>query len=290
MNGRKSGMSIRTDLALETVAAAKTQIPGIIQEKREGAGCTVTEITVESDMAGMRIGKSRGIYVTVETDRANADSDEFNEAVDAMAEEIGRLLPKEGEILVLGLGNNDITPDALGPQAIARILATRHLSAELGPEHPFSALRPVCALAPGVLGQTGIEVAEIARSLCDRIKPAGVIAVDALACADIKRLGRTIQITDTGISPGSGVQNKRKEISKATLGVPVVALGVPTVVDMHTIAENISGKAPEPDMPNMIVTPRDIDKLIERMAKFVGFAINKALFPEMTVEDFIALS
>ncbi len=283
-------MSIRTDLALETVAAAKEEVPGIRQEKREGAGCTVTEITVESDMAGIRIGKSKGIYVTVETDRANADSDEFEEAVYAMAEEIGRLLPPSGEILVLGLGNNDITPDALGPKAISRILATRHLPTELGEENPFSSLRPVCALAPGVLGQTGIEVAEIARSLCDRIKPAGVIAVDALACADIKRLGRTVQITDTGISPGSGVQNKRKEISKATLGVPVVALGVPTVVDMHTIAENISGKAPGPDMPNMIVTPRDIDKLIERMSKFVGFAINKALFPEMTVEDFTALA
>ena len=151
-------------------------------------------------------------------------------------------------------------------------------------------LNKVSAISPGVLGQTGIEAAEVIRSLCETVKPDCVIVIDALACSDISRLGSTIQLTDTGIAPGSGVQNRRQEFTEEALGIPVIAVGVPTVVDMHTIVENITGNPPDKHLPNMMVTPRDVDKLIERTARLLAFSINKAVQPELTVEDITALS
>ena len=282
-------MSIRTDLAVERIDVSSLNLEGIKQSKRDGIGCEITEIIVESDDAGKKIGKGKGTYITIETDRLSAHSDEFDEMVENISKEIINLAPQNGEVLVIGLGNNDITPDALGPQVVSQILATRHLSKELPPDHELASLRAISAIAPGVLGQTGMEVAEITRAICDKIKPAVVVVIDALACSDIKRLGCTIQLTDTGISPGSGVQNKRKELSKASLGVPVIAVGVPTVVDMHTIVEGITGNEVDRGLPNMMVTPRDIDKLIERTAKLVAFSINKAFLPNLTIEDFTAM-
>lgn len=287
---RKINMSIRTDLAVESIKVESLNLTGITQNRRDGVGCEINEVIVETDEAGQNIGKGKGKYITIETDRLSDHPNEFDGMVQSIADEIIKLAPPNGEVLVIGLGNNDITPDALGPQVINQILATRHLSKELPKGHEMASLRSVSALAPGVLGQTGMEVAEITKAICDKTKPFVVVVIDALACSDVKRLGCTIQLTDTGISPGSGVQNRRKELSQRTLGVPVIAVGVPTVVDMHTIIESITGNKVDKALPNMMVTPRDIDKLIERTAKLVAYSINKAFLPTLTIEDFTALT
>lgn len=285
-------MSIRTDLAVEMIDEDAASLPkGIKRKLRKSSACSVTEIIVADDAAGAKIGKTKGRYITIETDRLSASPMDFEEQVDNIAEEIISLKGVNRKTaLIAGLGNSDITPDALGPMVISQIIATRHLHSELPDGHEFKRLNKVSAIAPGVLGQTGIEAAEIVKSLCDTVKPDCVIVVDALACSDISRLGSTIQLTDTGISPGSGVQNRRKEFTEETLGVPVVAVGVPTVVDMHTIVENITGNPPDKHLPNMMVTPRDVDKLIERTARLLAFSINKAVQPMLTVEDITALS
>lgn len=285
-------MSIRTDLAVEMIDEDASSLPkGIKRKLRKSSACSVTEIIVADDAAGARIGKTKGRYITIETDRLSASPMDFEEQVDNIAEEIISLKGENRKTaLIAGLGNSDITPDALGPMVISHIIATRHLHDELPDGHELKQLNRVSAIAPGVLGQTGIEAAEVIKSLCDTVKPDCVIVIDALACSDISRLGSTIQLTDTGISPGSGVQNRRKEFTEETLGIPVVAVGVPTVVDMHTIVENITGNPPDKHLPNMMVTPRDVDKLIERTARLLAFSINKAVQPMLTIEDITALS
>lgn len=285
-------MSIRTDLAVEMIDEDAANLPkGIKRRLRKSSACSITEITVADDAAGLRIGKPKGRYITIETDRLSASPQDFDEQVSNIADEIVNLKGEDRHTaLIAGLGNSDITPDALGPMVVSRIIATRHLHDELPEGHELRRLNKVSAIAPGVLGQTGIEAAEIIRSLCGEVRPDLVIAIDALACSDISRLGSTIQLNDSGISPGSGVQNRRKELSEATLGIPVIAIGVPTVVDMHTIVENITGDPPDKHLPNMMVTPRDVDKLIERTSRLLAYAINKALQPELTIEDITALS
>ena len=285
-------MSIRTDLAVEMIDEDAANLPkGIKRRLRKSSACSITEITVADDAAGLRIGKPKGRYITIETDRLSASPQDFDEQVSNIADEIVNLKGESRHTaLIAGLGNSDITPDALGPMVVSRIIATRHLHDELPEGHELRRLNKVSAIAPGVLGQTGIEAAEIIRSLCGEVRPDLVIAIDALACSDISRLGSTIQLNDSGISPGSGVQNRRKELSEATLGIPVIAIGVPTVVDMHTIVENITGDPPDKHLPNMMVTPRDVDKLIERTSRLLAYAINKALQPDLTIEDITALS
>lgn len=283
-------MSKRTDLAVEMVDEQAKNLPrGVTRKMRKSSVCTITEIIVEDDMAGLRIGKPKGRFITIETDRLSAHPSDFNEQAENIADEIRNLAGDKGDMLIIGLGNNDITPDALGPRVISQIIATRHLAGELPKDHFLAQLKPVSALATGVLGQTGIEVAEIIKAIVAKTSPEIVIVIDALACSDISRLGTTIQLTDSGISPGSGVQNRRKEISPNTIGIPVIAIGVPTVVDMHTIVENATGKAPGKHVPNMMVTPRDIDELIERTGKLLAYAINKSAQPSLSLEDITAL-
>ncbi len=276
-------MSIRTDLAAEAAfSAIKSRTEGIKQQIRNGRTSKITEITIETDEAGKPIGKGKGRYITIEAASPYA---EFTDQADDIADELKKLCGCDNNILIIGLGNSGITPDALGPKAVSGIIATRHLRDELPKGHFLSGLHSVSALATGVLGQTGIEVAEITKAVCDKTSPQCVIVIDALACADTSRLGTTVQLTDTGISPGSGVQNSRKELSQRTLGVPVVAVGVPTVIDMHTIYENMSGRSPEKALPNMMVTPRDIDRIIDRTAKLIAHALNRAFQPELSHED-----
>lgn len=197
----------------------------------------------------------------------------------ALSEALSRLLP-EGAVLVAGLGNVSITPDALGPAAARQILATRHVGEETAAALGIRSFRPVSVLAPGVLGQTGMETCEILAALVRETKPAALIAIDALAAGDPERVGTTVQICDSGISPGSGVSNRRKELSRRTLGIPVIAIGVPTVVDYPR--EN----DPEP----MMVTPREIDTVIENAARTIAMAVNCALQPELSLEDLMALT
>lgn len=285
-------MSVRTDLAVEMIDEDAASLPkGIKRRLRKSSACSITEIIVTDEIAGLRIGKPRGRYITVETDRLSANPSDFEEQAANIAAEIIALKGAEKKCgLIVGLGNSDITPDALGPMVISQIIATRHLRDELPKGHELANLNPVSAIAPGVLGQTGIEAAEVIRAVCEHTKPQYVIVIDALACSDVSRLGTTIQLTDTGISPGSGVQNRRKELSEITLGIPVIAIGVPTVVDMHTIVENVTGNPPDKHLPNMMVTPRDVDQLITRTAKLLAYAVNRAAQPSLTFEDIAALS
>lgn len=285
-------MSKRTDLTIEMLDENASSLPkGITRKIRSSSVCTITEIIISDELAGLRIGKTRGRYITVETGQLSSNPSDFNEQAQNIADEIRSLIGKSKNGLIVGLGNSDITPDALGPMVISKVIATRHLHDEQNqvPEE-FKNMARISAISPGVMGQTGIEAAEIIKAVCEKIRPDFLIAVDALACSDISRLGTTVQLSDTGISPGSGVQNRRKELSAATLDIPVIAIGVPTVVDMHTIVENITGSPPQKDLPNMMVTPRDIDNIVERAARLVSHAINKAVHPSLSAEDIEALS
>ncbi len=287
-------MQTRTDLALEQAGNIKNSEGITISER--GSVFHITEIMIDSDAHGTPIGRPKGRYLTLEGERLSHFSERYREQVEELADELRNFLP-DGDILVVGLGNSDITPDALGPDVAGKLLATRHLRTELAADDPdtdfLRGLRPVSVLANGVLGQTGIETAELIHALRDTVHPRAVIAIDALACSDLHRLGTTIQVSDAGISPGSGVRNSRAELSDRTLGIPVIAIGVPTVVDMHTIVSQYTGEALRDTnnaLPNMMVTPRDIDKLLSHASAMIAAALNLALHPQFRFEDVEALS
>ncbi|HIZ54934.1 MAG TPA: GPR endopeptidase [Firmicutes bacterium] len=286
----------RTDLALESLEAAgetgTASIPGVNSWEEEKEGIRITTVEITHAEAEKRLGKPCGKYVTLQTQGLGRFTGNFEGEASVIAEQIAGFLPEQGLVLVIGLGNSEITPDALGPYCIADTLATRHLSGETARAAGLDGLRPVAALAPGVLGQTGMEAAEVAESVCGTLHPAAVIAVDALASRSIDRLATTIQISDTGISPGSGVQNRRKELSVHTLGVPVISIGVPTVVDMSTIAEDLTGSTESVSEKgrHMMVTPREIDQVIKQAAKMVAAALNLALQPTLNMEDILSLT
>jgi len=276
-------MDIRTDLALESFSA--DELPDSVHISFRGSAFRITEIIIDDDSLLDSTGKGKGRYITLEGERLSRFTEDYRLMAQELAQELSALIP-EGEILAVGLGNNDITPDAIGPQTAAKLLATRHIAEQPDCFGDFlTSLRPVSTFAGGVMGQTGIETAEIVRAIAAELRPAAIIAIDALACTDINRLGCTIQISDTGISPGSGVSNCRKELSEKLFGVPVIAIGVPTVVDMHTIVRNLTGKTINVELPNMMVTPRDIDRLTERASQLLAFGINLALQPKLSFED-----
>ncbi|MDE5764805.1 MAG: GPR endopeptidase [Ruminococcus sp.] len=277
-------MGFRSDLAVEQINTHN--LPEGVHMKTRGKAFSITEIIIDDDSHKDTLGKTKGRYITLESGSLSRFNDNYEEMAEELSAEISRLIP-EGEIFVAGLGNRDITPDAMGPLSAEKVLATRHLKSEFDSEEEkfLMNLRPVSSLAGGVLGQTGIETAELICAVCRNIKPSAIIAVDALACSDVSRLGTTIQISDSGISPGSGVSNSRKELSEATMGIPVIAVGVPTVVDMHTIVRSLAGIELPDDTPNMIVTPRDIDRLTERASQLISLGINMALQPELTFQE-----
>lgn len=280
-------MQYRTDLALERLAEMP-QKQGITEHKR-GELFRITEIRIPDDASGRSIGKGKGRYITLEGQSLSRFAEDYAEMAMELAGELRPLLPDSGCVLVAGLGNQDITPDALGPRTMANVLATRHLRDALSAEDAdfLKDLRPVCVLAGGVLGQTGIESADLLKAVADRIHPAAVIAVDALACSALERLGTTIQISDTGIAPGSGVANHRLALTAESFGIPVIGMGVPTVIGMRTAVEDLTGQRTE--IPQMMVTPRDVDRLIGQAAHLMGCGINLALHPEMDYEDVVGL-
>lgn len=289
-------MNIRTDLALENLEIAGEILPeGVSKETQTKEALTITKVEVTSESGANILGKPVGNYITIEIDSLKGFSDNFEGETEVVAEQIRSLLPEKGLVLVIGLGNEGITPDAIGPQVVSGLLATRHLVGGFAEEYGLGSLRPVAAVAPGVLGQTGMETAEIVHSLCKQIQPDAVIAVDALASRSVERLGTTIQIADTGISPGSGVQNQRAELSRQSLGIPVIAVGVPTVVDMTTIAYELLGEGYQSEKVSdrgrtMMVTPREIDKIIKQAAKTVAAGINRALQTDLTMEEIVGLT
>ena len=277
-------MNVRTDLALEQIN--EDNLPDGVKKYRRGSAFEITEIVIENDNHRASLGKGKGRYITLESGSLSRYCGNYEDMAQELADELKSMLP-DGEILVAGLGNRDITPDAIGPWTAEKVLATRHFRNELKENEAdfLASLRPVSCLAGGVLGQTGIETAELIKSVCREIKPSAVIAVDALACSDISRLGTTIQLSDSGISPGSGVANSRKELSAKSLGIPVIAVGIPTVVDMHTIMYSCGECEIPEDIPNMMVNPRDIDRLSERGAELIACGINLALQPSFSFED-----
>lgn len=292
-------MNFRTDLALERREYIdKHKLDGIISHKKETNGITVHTIEVTNKEGEKIIGKPIGKYITVETQPFTRNSDLFSPSLYVLRDELINLLPKgSGSILVAGLGNESITPDALGPRCISLLLATRHISPEIAKSIGFENLRSVAGIVPGVLGKTGIESAEIILGITQKIKPSAVIVIDALASRSTERLGTTVQISNTGISPGSGVGNSRHRIDKDILGVPVISIGVPTVVDGATMAFDILEKAgiktdfqkEALEKGSMMVTPKEIDALIERASRLIAMAINTALHPSIDGEDILAI-
>ena len=278
----------RTDMAFEAhelLANSGVECSGVDSRSCTEDGMTVRKLTVRTLGGARKIGKPQGSYLTLEApEHWQADNDGMLKAATVLSRHIRPLLPKEGTVLVAGLGNMSITPDALGPLTVDRVIVTRHLIGNM-PEL-FGSMRPVCAVKVGVLGTTGVETAEIVKGVCSRVRPVAVIAVDALASLSTRRLCRTFQLSDTGIVPGSGACNARRALNAHTLGVPVIALGVPTVVDADTIIGEATGiQASCNSHGSFLVTPKDIDALVEKSAKVIGYAINLALQGDMSVAD-----
>ena len=288
-------MAFRTDLAVEAIENHKTAaaLPHVRQSDRTLEGYAVHEVRILSEDAAREIGKPQGRYLTLELDALiRREEDAFPRACKALSTLLRELLPhpNDGPVLIAGLGNRMITPDAIGPQTADHVIATRHLVAQS--PAIFADWRPVSALAPGVLGQTGVETGEVICGVLDRVRPAAVIAVDALAAGRLSRLLHTVQLADTGITPGAGVGNTRAALNEETLGVPVIAVGVPTVVDGATLAHEISSQLGQPacealddlSQPVMITT-RDIDREVADISRMIGYAVNMALHPHLSVAD-----
>ena len=283
-------MQIRTDLALEQreLMTGKATDNVLVRKRRLGAA-EITEVEVCNAAGEKELGKPQGKYITVEIPEFAHDSELLDGRLTAMTETLCALLPKDGAVLVAGLGNPDITPDALGPRTARGVFATRHIDKALAQSLGFSELREVCAVCFGVLGQTGMETAEALRGMVDTVHPCAVITVDALASRSLSRLGKTVQLTDTGITPGSGIGNSRARIDRETLGVPVIAVGVPTVVDAATLIHDFTdGHTPHEayakEAVAMMVTPREVDTLVRRASRFLSLAINCALQPALEPE------
>ena len=272
----------RTDLAVEARelwqegAGQAARLPGVTAEDHSREGIPVTTVHILDEEGEKALGKPRGNYVTLTLDRAVAG--ELSSLLEGVA--------PDGLVLVVGLGNRAITPDAIGPKVHERTLVTRHLVRQM-PEH-FGSFRPVASLAAEVLGNTGMESGEVARAVCEDIRPACVIAVDALASRSLDRLCRTVQLADTGITPGSGIGNHRVGLNRESLGVPVIAVGVPTVVDGATLAADLTGTEDLPPLGaggSLLVTPTDIDSQVSDLSHIIGYGISLALQPGLTVED-----
>lgn len=281
----------RTDLALERHELLNdADIQGIQTEFFSEECVRITKIKITDSRGAKSLGKPEGTYITVEIPPLTKYCDSETALVKILARELSSLLPSDGTVLTAGLGNQSITPDALGPACCEMILATRHIEKEFALSAGLGSLRPSAVISPGVLGQTGVETAEIIKGMADFIKPSAVIVIDALAARKMSRLGCTVQMSDSGIVPGSGVGNNRSRVSRETLGVPVISVGIPTVVDAHTLASELSGNAvSESDEENMIITPREIDLVISRGARLLGLAVNKALQPHISVEEMLSL-
>ena len=295
--------SKRTDLAIESAellrAAQKknARLPGILSDVSQQHGYDVTAVRVLDEAGEKALGKPVGSYITVDLrPYFQRTAGAFSRAVDCVAGLLRQLLPEdlsEKSVLVVGLGNRDMTPDAIGPLTVSHLLVTRHMIASL-PEQ-FQGFASVSAFCTGVLGSTGMETLELIRGIVRQIGPAAVIAVDALAARKTERICTTIQLSDTGLIPGSGVGNHRKAVNQETLGIPVISVGVPTVIDAATLAADILEEAGSKDFDmghhgsGLFVTPKEIDLRVEELAKIAGYGINLALQPSLNLETLTGL-
>ena len=295
------GYQIRTDLALETqerIQKSKKNLRGIgFKEDERKNGITISTVSIETENASKTMGRPKGKYITIEAPQLSEDdtnyhrevSEEFSMVLRELMREVGErisLKVKSGEwsILVVGLGNREVTADALGPRVVDNLFITRHILKEYG-TYAFGnkIVNKISGIVPGVMAQTGMECVEIIRGIVKETSPDYVITIDALAARSTKRLGRTIQLTDTGIVPGSGVGNHRNALNLESIGVPVISIGVPTVVDAATIvsdAVNTNRDVVEdfmsPKLHDMYVTPKDIDDTIKQLSFLISEGLNIA--------------
>ena len=292
--------SIYTDLAMES-RELNPDIQGVAEQKEEAGEWAVSRITIETEEAARKLDKPIGLYVTLDAPALTGRHPTlFDQVSHALSQELIHMfgsLPQKATVLVVGLGNRSITPDSLGPKVAERIFVTRHINQYM-PEVLPSPVPSVCAVSPGVLGMTGVETMELVRGTAERIRPDLIIAVDSLASRRAARISTTIQLTDTGICPGSGVGNSRKGLNEQTLGVPVIAIGVPMVVHAATISQEVisliadktglhgdeeklkdlAAEVINDNMGPMVVTPKDIDTIASDMSHIISDAINLALF------------
>lgn len=271
-------LNIRTDLVTEENISADT-CGDITTEKKTVGEIEIEKTEIKSDSAAKRIRKPKGKYCTLRFERLDGIS-ETDALKSALVATLNGLTDVRDNALVVGLGNSDITPDALGPLCVNSVIATRHITENLKRTLGLEKLHRVSCLAPSVLGKTGIEAVDIIKATADAICPEIIIAVDALAANTPKNLCRTVQMTDSGIAPGSGVKNRRAALCKETLGVPVIAIGVPTVIDAGYLSDDLKTD------DDMMVTPKEIDLLVSRAADVIARAINMFLQPSLT-EDII---
>ena len=295
---------MRTDLALEareSITEADSELRGVRVEEyyHEEEDIRVTKVMIDTKNAAKAMGKPMGIYVTMEAPAMVEPDEDYHREISArLAEEILELLPgadNEQSVLVVGLGNREVTADALGPQVVDNLFITRHIVKEYGTAaYNCSKMNQISALEPGVMVKTGMETAEIVKGVVEQTSPDVLIVIDALAARSTTRLNRTIQITNTGIQPGSGVGNHRTALTRESLGVPVIAIGIPTVVDAATIVgdaleklleeeeglENVRYREKQfrfAELNNMYMTGKDIDAVIKRVSYTVSEGINIAI-------------
>lgn len=292
----------RTDLALEArelwqeSAQRTSRLSGVKATKSKLEGYGLTRVDILDAQGEEALGKPAGCYLTIDlTTFWQRKADFFPRAVRAVGTQLRAMVPAEGPVLVVGLGNAAMTPDAVGPLTADSVLVTRHLISAM--PRQFAGFRPVSVVRTGVLGTTGVESVEAVAGVAEQVQPAAIIAVDALASRRRERVCATVQLSDTGITPGSGVGNHRAALNRETLGVPVIAVGIPTVVDAATLAadlleeagvEHIDADRLRQGQGNMMVTPRDIDAQVRDLSKVVGYGINWAL-QDLDVEDITAL-
>lgn len=281
---------IRTDLALEvreSFPEDDVELRGVILEKEEEGDVTITRLEICDKQGERAMGKPKGTYITIEIGKDSKDETKQKEIICRCLTQLLEISGKH--IMVAGLGNREITPDALGPSVVDQLIATRHLILEFGEEFQKTYhLEALSMIAPGVMGQTGIETKDVLKGIIRQTKPDCLVVIDALAARNVNRLTRTVQITDTGIHPGAGVGNNRGALNEKSLGVPVIAIGVPTVVDANTIIQDCISEILEKrelaeeekkkfqnelmldQKKNLFVTPRDIDESIHKMSKLLS--------------------
>lgn len=313
-------LKINLDLAVEAHDLLRgdtgQEIPGVKMEEMPFANGLIKTITILNEQGAAIMGRPTGSYITLDSPAIRENNKQIHKQIgEIMAEKLKEVLPLEDDsiILIVGLGNWNATPDALGPKVIEYSMATRHLF-QYAPEELRQGLRSVCTLSPGVLGITGIETAELIKGAVDRIHPDFLIAIDALAAGSVERINSTIQVATTGINPGSGIGNKRVGINQETMGVPVIAIGVPTVVHAGIIAhqamenlfrhlQNTPGlhqvyqalqpvavqqminEVLEPFGGQLMVTPKEIDEQITNTAKIIAISLALALHPGIPPEE-----
>ncbi len=281
--------TIRTDLAIErqeSLQKIHSDIPGVKIRKKKNPLCRIqtTIVRIVTREGEENLHKPKGTYITMEIPDPNPEDDAlYREVTRELCRHLLSILKRyrPASVLVVGLGNRDITPDALGPRVVKQLRVSRHIAVNFGKQMvPGGGSCVLSSIAPGVMGQTGMETVEIVRGIVVQTRPDLILAVDALAARSVKRLNSTIQISDTGICPGSGVFNDRKGLNKKTLGVPVIGIGIPTVVDAATIAAEAWGEQPDNgfgSLREMFVTPKDVDETLKILSDTLARSINMAV-------------